>query len=88
LRSEDAPGGTWQRPLAVTLGVALVVLAALVLMGGAPSALAAPTGAPVVDSSPLVIGKELSGTYLFPFEVVSVLLLVAMVGAVVLTRDK
>ncbi|MCK5237454.1 MAG: NADH-quinone oxidoreductase subunit J [Deltaproteobacteria bacterium] len=35
-----------------------------------------------------VIGKELFTKYLFPFEVVSILLLVAMVGAIVLAKDR
>ena len=34
------------------------------------------------------IGKELFTTYLFPFEVTSILLLAAMVGAVVLAKKK
>ena len=40
----------------------------------------------VVQGTPCLIGDRLFTTYLFPFEIVSVLLLVAMVGAVVLTR--
>ncbi len=40
----------------------------------------------LVQGTPCLIGDRLFTTYLFPFEVVSVLLLVAMVGAVVLTR--
>jgi len=45
---------------------------------------AAATG--VVAGSPCLVGDQLFTTYLFPFEIVSILLLVAMVGAVVLTR--
>jgi NADH-quinone oxidoreductase subunit J len=37
--------------------------------------------------SPLELGKQLFTTYLFPFEITSVLLLVAMVGAIVLTKE-
>jgi NADH-quinone oxidoreductase subunit J len=36
---------------------------------------------------PEAIGRLLFSSYLFPFEVTSVLLLVATVGAVVMTRD-
>jgi NADH-quinone oxidoreductase subunit J len=36
--------------------------------------------------SPQAVGKLLFSTYLLPFEVISILLLVAMVGAIVLTR--
>lgn len=39
-----------------------------------------------VQGTPCLIGDALFTTYLFPFEVVSVLLLAAMIGAVVLTR--
>jgi NADH-quinone oxidoreductase subunit J len=45
---------------------------------------AASSGA--VSGTPCLIGDRLFTTYLFPFEIVSVLLLVAMIGAVVLTR--
>ena len=85
LQTEDTHGSQWQRPLAAGLGITLVVLAAIVMLGGTAPVQA--TG-PLVDSSPLAIGKQLFGAYLFPFEVVSILLLVAMIGAVVLTRDK
>ena len=84
LQTEDTHGSQWQRPLAATLGIVLVVLAAIVILGGTAPVQAAT----LVDSSPLAIGQQLFGAYLFPFEVVSVLLLVAMIGAVVLTRDK
>jgi len=40
----------------------------------------------VALGTPCLVGDQLFTTYLFPFEVVSILLLVAMVGAVVLTR--
>jgi len=85
LQTEDSHGQSWQRPLAVGLGIVLVALTAIVLLGVvAPVAVAATP----VDSSPMAIGLALFGPYLFPFEVVSVLLLVAMIGAVVLTREK
>ena len=40
----------------------------------------------VVQGTPCLVGDSLFTHYLFPFEVVSILLLAAMVGAVVLTR--
>jgi hypothetical protein len=52
---------------------------------------AAGTGAAVdvsVFASPTALAHLLFSTYLLPFEVTSVLLLVAMVGVVVLTRDE
>ncbi len=76
----------WQRPLAIGLGVLLLVQAGYVFFTQLTRVPAA--GLATVDSSPLAIGKMLFGQYLFPFEAASILLLVAMVGAVVLTRDK
>lgn len=36
----------------------------------------------------LLLGKELLTTYVFPFEIVSVLLLAALVGAIVIARER
>ena len=41
-----------------------------------------------VVGTPCLIGDKLFTDYLFPFEVVSILIIVAMVGAVVLTRGE
>jgi len=80
----------WQGPLAIGLGFALlgVAVAGLLLRGGVGTT-PEPFQPEVVNSfgSPLEIGKQLFSAYLFPFEVTSVLLLVAMVGAIVLTKD-
>ena len=85
LAPSTRPGQNWQRPLAMILGGGLFALAFVVIGGGIGN----PTPAvAAIDSSPLAIGKLLLTTYSFPFEVISVLLLVAMIGAVVLTRDK
>ena len=84
--NEASPGFSYQRPLSVILGVVLMVLAAYVLFtrAGVPGV----TTTQMIDTSPTAIGLMLFNTYSFPFEVVSVLLLVAMIGAVVLTRNK
>jgi len=42
----------------------------------------------MVDSSPAAIGTLLFGPYLLPLQVVALLLLAAMVGAVVLSRKE
>ena len=81
----DPPGMRWQRPLAIALAVALAAQAAYVFLTRSG---AEPAVAGAVDSSPAAIGKLLIDGYLFPFEVVAVVLLAAMVGAVVLTREK
>jgi NADH-quinone oxidoreductase subunit J len=49
----------------------------------------APIGEVTADfGSPAAIGESLFSTYLLPFEVISVLLLAAMIGAIVLTRRR
>jgi NADH-quinone oxidoreductase subunit J len=77
----------WQRPLALGLAGILIVEAGTLLLvrGGAAGAIAQP-----VESfgSPQAVGEVLFSTYLLPFEVTSVLLLVAIVGAIVLTQRK
>ena len=74
--------GSWQIPLSIILAAMLLVTFGYVIITGSDSP-GATTGA-LVDSSPQAIGLTLFETYLFPFEVASVLLLVAMVGVVVL----
>ncbi|MCS6847431.1 MAG: NADH-quinone oxidoreductase subunit J [Anaerolineae bacterium] len=81
---ENPPGTSFQRPLAIALGGILLGLALYVLFARQPPT----TATALADSSPLAVGLSLFGPYVFPFEVVSILLLVAMVGAVVLTRNR
>jgi NADH-quinone oxidoreductase subunit J len=77
----------WQKPLALVLGLVLTVETVYVLFFQA--AAAAPAASLPADfGSPASIGAALFQEYLLPFEVTSVLLLVAMVGAIVLTRKK
>lgn len=77
----------WQRPLAVILAVALAAEAVyLLFVRRVTSALIQP---PVETfGSPQAIGRALFNQYLLPFEVTSVLLLVAMLGAIILTRKE
>jgi NADH-quinone oxidoreductase subunit J len=76
----------WQQPLAILLGLVLVVDTLFVLFFRAGELV--PTEAlPPGFGSPASVGMELFQRFLLPFEVTSVLLLVAMVGAIVLTRQ-
>jgi NADH-quinone oxidoreductase subunit J len=77
----------WQMPLAIVLGLALAAELAFVLLRndivqGSLADLSVEFG------SPASIGRVLFSEYLVPFEVTSVLLLVAMIGAIVITRKQ
>jgi NADH-quinone oxidoreductase subunit J len=76
----------WQMPLALVLGLVLIVEAVYVFFTqiGQINAL---TTLPESFGSPANIGELLFSQYLLPFEVTSILLLVAMVGAIILTRQ-
>ena len=77
----------WQRPAAFALAAILLVEAVYVIIfrtGPATEAVAASAG----FGAPATIGELLFNTYLLPFEVISILLLAAMVGAIVLTKKR
>jgi NADH-quinone oxidoreductase subunit J len=77
----------WQRPTAFVLGAILLFEAVYVIIfrtGPATEALAAAPG----FGAPATIGDMLFNAYLLPFEVISILLLAAMVGAIVLTKKR
>lgn len=84
LKGEDTIA--WQRPLAVILGVILLgeITYLLIFQGTGTTLLAR---AAEGFGSPREIGLTLFNKYLLPFEITSVLLLVGMIGAIVLTRD-
>jgi NADH:ubiquinone oxidoreductase subunit 6 (subunit J) len=71
------------------LGVALAVELFIATLGSALKGISS-KGAPYVPGfgTPAHIGKLFLTTYLFPFEVASLLLLVAAIGAVVLARRR
>ncbi len=77
----------WQRPLAYVLGGILILEAGILLIfrlgSGAPAG-----AAPIGFGTPEAIGETLFSTYLLPFEVISILLLAAMIGAIVLTKKR
>lgn len=85
-----APGKVlpYQRPLAISLAIVLVVEAAYLLLARVEStaAIVAPTEATNAVEAMRQLGMTLFSDYLLPFEVTSILLLVAMVGAIVLTK--
>ncbi len=79
----------WQRWLAAVFGLALVAEIGIVLSGAVPPATAQGAFTPerlaqVGDTE--AIGALLFTDFLFPFEITSLLLLVAMVGVIVLAK--
>ena len=80
----------WQRPLAIFLSVMLGVEAGYLLLTKArPAGTVLPPADAVNATENLQqLGLSLFSDYLLPFEVVSILLLVAMVGAIVLTKKE
>jgi len=86
-----APGKTlpYQRPLALGLAVVLVIEAAYLIMARNPSVatIIPPTETTNTVETIRDLGLALFSQYLLPFEITSILLLVAMVGAIVLTKQ-
>jgi NADH-quinone oxidoreductase subunit J len=79
--------GGWQRPLAILLSLVLLIEAGYLIFGrGELSGLIQPAASDY--GSPQAIGQSLFTDFLLPFEVTSVLLLVAMVGVIVLTKEE
>jgi NADH-quinone oxidoreductase subunit J len=78
----------WQRPLAIGLAVGLAVEATFIFITRArPIGDIVPPGETVnMMSSLREMAMALFNQYLLPFEVTSILLLVAMVGVIVLVR--
>jgi len=78
----------WQKPLAILLSVILGVEAIYLLLARSRSALnvTAPDAALNTMDSLRNMAETLFSQFLLPFEVTSILLLVAMVGAIVLSR--
>ncbi|MBI3150850.1 MAG: NADH-quinone oxidoreductase subunit J [Chloroflexi bacterium] len=80
----------WQKPLAFTLAVVLVVEAVYLIVSRAQQGMSitAPDASINNMNSLRELAMQLFSQYLLPFEVTSILLLVAMVGAIVLTRQE
>jgi NADH-quinone oxidoreductase subunit J len=79
-----------QRPAAIGLGVAFAAEIAAAVHAGIGFATKAPAGFDAVNAggNPQAVAKVLFQTYFFPFEVTSVLLIVAAVAAMVLAQRR
>ena len=80
----------WQKPLAIILAVLLAGESVFLLITRARPAgdISAPDVAVNSVDNLRALGEALFSHYLLPFEVTSILLLVAMVGAIVLVRKE
>jgi len=89
-RLPDAKVLPWQKPLAYGLASVLAAEAIyLVVMRVKPEGVVLSPDSTVNTMESLrTLGAKLFSTYLLPFEVTSILLLVAMVGVIVLTRKE
>jgi NADH-quinone oxidoreductase subunit J len=81
----------WQTPLALLLGVVLLVEMVIIAVRGGgretgADAASAPLAVAETFGAPEEIGRVLFTRYLLPFEVAGIILLVAIVGVVVLSR--
>jgi NADH-quinone oxidoreductase subunit J len=92
LGAEKLPKGRvlpWQRPVAIGVAVILLVEAGFLLFQRVQAtAILLDPGSDLNTTETLrTLGLALFNQYLLPFEVTSILLLVAMVGAIVLTKQ-
>jgi NADH-quinone oxidoreductase subunit J len=78
----------WQRPLAITLAVILLLEGGYIIFMNRSLGTIAEGQIPLGFGSPSQVGTALFTSYLLPFEITSVLLLVAMIGAIVLTKGE
>ncbi len=80
----------WQRPVAIALGLALLIETGFIVytLGFQERKLPIFSTFASGYASPSDIGTLLFNEYLLPFEITSVLLLVAMIGAIVLTKEQ
>lgn len=77
-----------QLPVAALLGAVILTEGILLMLqrgGSAPSQPVPAPPAPAVGNTE-AIGEVLYSTYVFPFEIASLILLVAMIGAIVLAK--
>jgi NADH-quinone oxidoreductase subunit J len=93
LGAEKLPRGEvlpWQRPLAIVAAAVLLAEAGYLLTVRLQSVALLPDPGTVENTmdSLRVMADQLFTVYLLPFEVTSILLLVAMIGAIVLTKKE
>ena len=83
---ESASSMRWWGGALIAIGILGIVW--MVLKAFVPAAATAPAGPGTAMPNTEILGRELFSTYLLPFEIASILLLAAIVGAVILARKK
>ncbi len=78
----------YQVPLAIVFALVALSLGGYLMLRSQPVQVMNLPADQIAVGSPEAIGQVLFSSYLFPFEATSILLLVAMIGAVVMTRDE
>ncbi|MBT3240812.1 MAG: NADH-quinone oxidoreductase subunit J [Chloroflexi bacterium] len=83
---KKADKGEWQKPVAILFVVVLIVEAVYLIFGGGGDLL------PMINEvsevgDPISLATKLFKEYFLPFQVTAVLLLAAMVGAIVITKQ-
>ncbi|MGW8249100.1 MAG: NADH-quinone oxidoreductase subunit J [Anaerolineales bacterium] len=81
------PAAWWLQPVALGLGVILLVEAVFIIVSQR-GALPVAGEVSAAFGGPVPVGETLFSQYVLPFEVTSILLLVAMIGAIVLSRRR
>lgn len=77
----------WMQPLALSLG-AVLLIETIYFVFTQRNALPKVVGVGSGFGGPVLLGESLFSQYLLPFEVTSILLLVAMIGAIVLSQHQ
>lgn len=87
LKRDDQYHRQWRLAAFVCVPLFIEVLVLLASANAArPGTVAAEQPDATAADNPLAIGETLYSTYIFPFEVASLILLVAMIGAIVLAK--
>ena len=86
-RTGRTPSIWWLQPLALGLGLLLLV-EALYFVFSQRGAMPVGGTPPPAFGGPVMIGETLFNQYVLPFEVTSILLLAALIGAIVLSKRR
>ena len=88
VKRDDRYHSQWRMAalVCVPLLIEVVILLAGTAATGRPGRTILPVGGAGGTDNTLAIGEALFSTYLFPFEVASLILLVAMIGAIILAK--